>query len=947
MRKRRLSIEALEERLCLAAPTLQTTFNLPSAGSYTTTVYRASPLFVDIFNTGKENFISVAAGAKLVAYASNPDGSASPVVTYQVPGGLADLKSTPIVVVDPRNGQKNLFAAMGRDEGRTGSLEDGRVFGWNLQTGQLLPGWTQGQSTGRDVGNESGVYGALTSGILESNGLPDIVVTSFSSYVTAFRLDGSTLWQWTNDDTILSGAVVGDIDRDGQAEVVVGGDSSNNGFYQSGGWVNVLSSAGILKWRKFIPGEVTWSSPVLADLKNNGYLDIVIGTGLNYQTVNIVVPGSNPNAQVQGNLIYALDPFGNVLPGWPYATTSPNNPVPHEVLAAPAVADLLGNGQLEVVALDRAGYIHVVQPNGQPLAGFVGGKSLAPDLPQSVLPDNYGSPIIADVNGDGRPDIIAPSGPFLRALDPFGNLISIATTTVPPGAGSPEGIDAAAAVGNFNGTPGSLVLAFVAHNPLTQSRPDQVQIFRLPASNLAPPWPFLRRTLGGDAVARSVVFDNHYVETVFNTALGFIPGPVTIQKYAGPLNANTSDLLATTLSITTSPLARQAQVRRVYNDFLGRPADAGGLAGWTNFLATNSYNQLEYAFAVGPEFAARAQNQIGREVVQLYQAILHRTPSQAEVNAWVATRQPVGALANIFLNGEESLNVQLSAIYQPAFGPGSQNFIAPDASAAYALDIHRNVRDGVIIANILASGGQYAATNATAGYVADLYRDILRRNASPSEVANFVRAVDNGSIPLLNIAAILLNSVEARGVFIQDEFQARLGHRADPGTVANLSGYANREVIPIFLVGSPEFYSRSGGTPAGFVRAAFLSLTSITIDQATVDAFVARMRTGLSTAGVANAIIYGGSLYFNNIIINQLMTYLPDQRLGVLRSGNLPPTAPGQPINPDPNLINFLTNLHNQGFTDEQSIAVILTSPQYFGRVAYYKGILRSPGIRN
>ena len=328
-------------------------------------------MFVDINagtpqDTGKDDFISVTAGARLVAYAENADGTARVDVIYQVPGGVADIKSTPIIVTDPRTGQKDLFAAMGRDETNPGTLEDGRVFGWNAQTGVLLPGWTQGQSTGISVNGQSGVYGALTSGQLEGNGLPDIVVTSFSTNVTAFRLDGSTLWQWTDDDTILSGAAIGDIDRDGQNEVVVGGDSSPSSFYQAGGWVNVLSNTGILKWRKAIPGEVTWASPVLADLQNNGNLDIIIGTGLYYQTVNLS-NGQYPAAQVLGDRIYALDPFGNILPGWPYATTSVTNTVPHEVLAAPAVADLLGNGQLDVVAVDRAGFVHVISPTGQDL----------------------------------------------------------------------------------------------------------------------------------------------------------------------------------------------------------------------------------------------------------------------------------------------------------------------------------------------------------------------------------------------------------------------------------------------------------------------------------------------------------------------------------------------------------------------------------------------------
>ena len=944
MAKRRPIFEGLEERLCMAAPSLQTSFSLPSSGSWTPTVYRASPLFVDIFNTGKDDLIAVAAGAQLVAYAENADGSATKVVTYQVPGGVADIKSTPIVVTDPRNGRKELFAAMGRDESQpSGTLEDGRVFGWDLQTGNLLPGWTQGVSTGKDTKGESGVYGALTSGQLEGNGVPDIVVTSFSTNVMALRLDGSVLWQWTNDDTILSGAVIGDIDRDGQPEVVVGGDSSNNGFYQAGGWVNVLSNTGILKWRKYIPGEVTWSSPVLADLKNNGYLDIVIGTGLVFQSQGY------PGAQDAGNKIYALDPFGNILPGWPYSTTTPGNPVPHEVLAAPAVADLLGNGQLDVVALDRAGYIHAIQPNGQPLPGFAGGKFLAPEYGTTfnfLPPDDFGSPTIADINGDGKPEIIGAVGPFLRAFDTSGNLISIGTTIIPPGAASPEGVDIAPAVGNFNGT-GGLALAFVTYNAQAQNRPDQVQIYQLPPSTLAPPWPSLRRTSAGDAVKRSAAFDHQYVVTAFNTLTGTIPNQSMLQPYENTLNADNVSLLGVAGLIAGSQAARRAEVQRVYQSFLGRGADPGALIFWSNYLVGNTYRQMELQIVSSGEFAQRAGSNAGREVTQLYQAILKRTPSPGEVNYWVGTKQSIASIANAFINSGEALNLQLKAIYPPAFGPGAQNSIPPDAMAAYAFDIHHGAREDVIIAEILASNGNYAATNFLAGYIRDVYRDVLKRNASPSDVAMWLNAIDGGSVAFGNFAGIILNSAEARAIYIQSEFQALLGHGADPGTVAYLQQtYANRENVAIFLVGSPEYYGKHGATPASFVQAAFLDLTSINIDQGTINAFVARMQAGLSTAGVAQLIISGGSLYFSNTVVNILEQYLPNEQLGVLRSGNLPPNAPGQPINPDPNLINYLLGLHNQGYSDEQLIGVLLTSPQYITRVAYFKGILRSPGIR-
>ena len=381
MANRRLRFDALERRVCLS---LQTTFALPT-GAWTPTVYRASPLFADIFGTGKDELIAVTSGSALAAYSENADGSASQVVAYNAPSS-ADIKSTPIIVTDPRTGRKDLFAAMGRDEDQVnGSLEDGRVFGWDLQTGKLLPGFANGVSTGTNPLGQSGVYGALTSGVLLSDGLPEIIATSFSHEVTAITLSGTVLWQWDNDDTDLSGAVVADIDRDGSPEVIVGGDSSYNPAfgYQQGGWINVLSNTGQLKWRRQIPGEVTWSSPVVADLNNNGYLDIVIGTGDNFSASQGVA------STEAGDYIYAFDPFGNTLPGWPYHTTTTGNTQGHEVLAAPAVADLLGNGQLDIVALDRAGYIHVIQPNGQDLPGFAGGKNLDPDLTQAQVPDDY------------------------------------------------------------------------------------------------------------------------------------------------------------------------------------------------------------------------------------------------------------------------------------------------------------------------------------------------------------------------------------------------------------------------------------------------------------------------------------------------------------------------------------------------------------------------------
>jgi len=939
MAKRRPAFDSLEPRLVMAAPVFQTSFQLPLAGNWTSTAYRSSPIFADIFGTGQDDLIAVTAGAQLVAYGVGPGGSATPLVVYQVPGAIADIKSTPIVVTDPRTGQKDLFAAMGRDEG-TGKLEDGRLFGWNLRTGQLLPGWTAGQSTGINVNGQAGVYGSLTSGALEGNGLPDIVATSFSTYVTAFRLDGSTLWSWTSDDTIVSGAVIGDIDRTGVPSVVVGGDSSSSPFYQAGGWVNVLSNTGALKWRRQIPGEVTWSSPVLGDLNNNGYLDIVIGTGLNYD----VFGGAGPGARAAGNNIYALDPFGNILPGWPYHTTS-NDAQAHQVLAAPAIADLTGTGQLDVVAVDRSGVVHAVQPNGQPLPAFVGGRSIAPEFPPGTLPDDFGSVIVADVNGDGRPEIIAPYGQFLKGIDANGIVTNIATTNVVPPSVSPEWIDAAAAIGHFDGGP-NYTLAVVSYNFALQGRPDQVQIFTLPASNLAPPWPMLRRTASGDAATRSPTFDHSYLADAFIAAIGHLPDPVTQANFNSALDSDAINLLQAAQLVNQSLPARQVEVQRAFQKFFGFYADASALNAWTTFLATNTRQNMEIFLASSPSFAQRASNNPVYEVYYLYQAILDRAPSVAELDYWYSTKLPPATLASIFLNVPEAINNHLAAYYAQVFGPGGQNLIPADAAAAYALDLHHGAREEDLDAGILATSGQYGSIDFLDNYVRDLYREILRRQPAPAEVAAWLQAYDAGTVAPSSTAFQLLNGQEARVDFVQQEFFALLGRLASNADAASLAGYTSRENLILAIVGSPEYFNRNGGTQSSYVTAIYRDLGGLNpVSQSTVNDWLKQFAAGMPLIAVAKGVI-SGVLYFNQNSVAEIFAYLPDESLGVLRIGNLPPTAPGQPINPSPALINYMVGQAQQGVSDEQLIATLLNTPDYYRRVTFYKGILRSPGIR-
>ena len=76
-----------------------------------------------------------------------------------------------------------------------------------------------------------------------------------------------------------------------------------------------------------------------------------------------------------------------------------------------------------------------------------------------------------------------------------------------------------------------------------------------------------------------------------------------------------------------------------------------------------------------------------------------------------------------------------------------------------------------------------------------------------------------------------------------------------------------------------------------------------------------------------------------------LFRYIPDESLGSLFSGNTNINL-NQTVNPEPSLTNYVTGLIQSG-GEESALSVLLTSPQYFRKAAYYRGFYRSRNIRN
>ncbi|MCB0035695.1 MAG: VCBS repeat-containing protein, partial [Anaerolineales bacterium] len=149
------------------------------------------------------------------------------------------------------------------------------------------------------------------------------------------------------------------------------------------------------EWTYLLPGLADASDPVIADVNGDGKLDIVAAT----HNGHVVAVDRN------GNLLWDRDIS-------PYYGLSNNQ---QRILAAPAVADLDNNGMVEIVVATGTadsticypGGVIVLKNNGEISSGnwpFLtrDGSTLPANCPDGV----YGTPAIDDMDGDGDKEII-------------------------------------------------------------------------------------------------------------------------------------------------------------------------------------------------------------------------------------------------------------------------------------------------------------------------------------------------------------------------------------------------------------------------------------------------------------------------------------------------------------------------------------------------------------
>jgi len=353
------------------------------AGVLSAPIAESSPVVANLDSEGPAVVVGDRTGY-LYAYHLS-DGTA--VAGWPVYDGGTPIDSTPSVAALGGSSLESVFVGTGNakypDEGGYAAYGPGGQQLWH----------TAVQDPTTDSRPAYGVQASLTVADLQDG--TDVFAGSLDQ--ESYALDattGSALtgWPFFSADSVFSTAAAGDLYGNGQEELVVGGASTAGSAmgqsYSNGGHVRVLDAQGALIYDYDTNQEVV-SSPAVGGFLANGATGIAVGTGTYY-------PGTTDTDTVKA--------FTTRLgPVWSETLDGPTS-------SSPALADVEGNGQLDVVEGTETGRL-----TGSVWVLDGANGSTVWEVP--AVSRIIGSVVAADLSGGGCQDLLVPTVHGVEVLD--------------------------------------------------------------------------------------------------------------------------------------------------------------------------------------------------------------------------------------------------------------------------------------------------------------------------------------------------------------------------------------------------------------------------------------------------------------------------------------------------------------------------------------------------